>query len=313
MTNIHTILTHVNPHMDEIMAIWLLRKFGAKAFNGVDTSKVCFYNAGWAAETKGKTPAQLEKEGILCLGILGGNFDEHPNNERGRIEDECAASLVARHLGMFSDPTLQKILKYVVNTDVKSNHGIFDLATLVKDMHDNNPNGNAETVEWAIKAIDAKFASARQFGLSDDEWARVGQVHQIDCGGIPATVAIIAGSDNTKMSQFARTNLKALLVVQKTPAGQVYLFTNRELASTYWLPMGTLVGKIRDAEQQKHGRPPLDFKLLEADGSLEDCPEWYYGMKGEMLLNGSRSHPEVPPTALSLEEILSIIRLTLKD
>lgn len=74
-----TLVTHINPHLDDIAGIWLFKKF----FTDFSDAKVDFINASLTA-AKGD-----ETEDRIYIGTGGGQYDEH----KGDTED-CATSLV---------------------------------------------------------------------------------------------------------------------------------------------------------------------------------------------------------------------------
>lgn len=74
-----TLVTHINPHLDDISAIWLFKKFHPE----FSDAKIEFINASRDAALKEET------EEKIFFGTGGGKYDEH----KGDLED-CAASLV---------------------------------------------------------------------------------------------------------------------------------------------------------------------------------------------------------------------------
>lgn len=74
-----TLITHINPHLDDISAIWLFKRF----FPEFKDAQIEFINASRDA---GVTEESADK---IFLGTGGGKYDEH----KGDLED-CAASLV---------------------------------------------------------------------------------------------------------------------------------------------------------------------------------------------------------------------------
>lgn len=74
-----TLVTHINPHLDDISAIWLFKKFNPEYAE----AKIEFINAS--------RDEALTQEGPdrVYFGTGGGKYDEH----KGDLED-CAASLV---------------------------------------------------------------------------------------------------------------------------------------------------------------------------------------------------------------------------
>lgn len=74
-----TLVTHINPHLDDISAIWVFKKFHPE----FKDAQIEFINASRDAALKEET------EDKVFFGTGGGRFDEH----KGDLED-CAASLV---------------------------------------------------------------------------------------------------------------------------------------------------------------------------------------------------------------------------
>lgn len=73
------LVTHINPHLDDISAIWLFKRFHPE----FSDANVEFINASRDAALKEET------EEKIFFGTGGGKYDEH----KGDLED-CAASLV---------------------------------------------------------------------------------------------------------------------------------------------------------------------------------------------------------------------------
>ena len=73
------LVTHINPHLDDISAIWIFKKFHPE----FSDAQIEFINASRDAALKEET------EEKIFFGTGGGKFDEH----KGDLED-CAASLV---------------------------------------------------------------------------------------------------------------------------------------------------------------------------------------------------------------------------
>ena len=74
-----TLVTHINPHLDDISAIWVFKKFHPE----FKDAQIEFINASRDAALKEETDDKI------FFGTGGGKFDEH----KGDLED-CAASLV---------------------------------------------------------------------------------------------------------------------------------------------------------------------------------------------------------------------------
>ena len=64
------IVTHSRPHLDEIAAIWILRKFGEQTFPGISTAQLIFWETG-GQTPDGRSSQEYDNEGYLLLGVGG--------------------------------------------------------------------------------------------------------------------------------------------------------------------------------------------------------------------------------------------------
>lgn len=277
--------THEAPHLDEIAAKWLIEKFGNKEF--------------------------LDKYApnrILAVGIGGGPFDEHPTVNGERKEGECAATLVAKALRVDDDPALEKILKFVVTHDLNGGDQPFDLSYLVKLLHQQFPDNPEKVIEWAITGLEAKYQEQLSFfSTTKAEFDRAAEVEEIPRGEQMLRMVTIVSDDN-QMSKFVRSALggQTAILIQKRSSANVQIFTNKR----FGLNLTDVAQIIRLEEQYKKGNiVTTDWELLKAEGKVEGVEEWYYHLEGQMLLNGSLTTSDIPPTRLSLEQIKEIVRI----
>src|SRR3989344_1492936 len=77
------LVTHINPHLDDIAAIWLFKRFNPD-FKEAEVQYISADHGNKGLE---------EKEGTVYVGVGRGEFDEH----KGDLED-CAASLVWKNI-----------------------------------------------------------------------------------------------------------------------------------------------------------------------------------------------------------------------
>jgi len=300
----NTIVTHERPHLDEIVAIWLLNRFGEKEFPGISTAKLVFNRTAF----EGRSAEDCERDGVLLLGIGGGRFDEHPTASGGRKERECAATLVAGALGVNKDKALRRILKFARNADLGGVNQAFDLADVIPLLHRQHPGNPEMAVEWATIALEAKYREQSDFWAAKEEFERNAKVEEIvGPGGRLLRVATFA-SDNERMNVFARSKEggNAAIVIQQQPSGNVQIFTSKR----FELTMNGVACMIRLYEQQASGRiVTTDLNALAAEGNVPGDDRWYFHHAGQMLLNGSLTARDIPPTRLSLEQIRRIVRI----
>src|SRR3954464_7736739 len=87
------IIAHPQPHLDELVAMFLLRDYGPRFYRGIDYAKLEFIRPEDVLGSR--TPEELEAEGILLIGVGGGRFDEHGAAGEAKTLGKSAASLVA--------------------------------------------------------------------------------------------------------------------------------------------------------------------------------------------------------------------------
>lgn len=312
----HTLLTHSGPHLSDIVAIWLLKKFGDEKFPGVSTAKVEYWSGGSQSPNL-RSSEKCEQDGILLIGIGGGRFDEHPTVNGKRKEGECEATLVAKELGLEDDPVLKQvlhpILKFALANDTKGAAHPFDLASLTQLLHRQYPNEPERVMEWVLMGLEAKYQAQMQFfTAAQEEFEQAAEIEEVPGpNGHKLTVVTIA-SDNESAHSFARSDFggRATIVILKKSSGNVQIFTNKKHRMRYRLTLVDVAKMIRLAEQRAKGKVlTADWNVLASGEVVEGAEEWYFHEKMQALLNGSLSHPETPPTKLSLEKIREIVRI----
>ena len=301
------ILTHERPHLDEIVAIWLLRKFGEQRYPGIARAEVSFTSIRKLAEA-GLKPEDYEAQGTLLLGIGGGRFDEHPTMDEGRKAGDCATTLVAREIGVSDDPSLAKILRFVRAADVEGNASPFDVSYVVKLLHARYPDDPHRVIEWALVAIEAKYQEQlRFFTVIKPEFDAKARVEEVAVGKKRLRIVTV-DSDEDGIHKYARSEYgaRAAIVIQRRSSGNVAVFGNKQAG----VDLREAAKLIRLAEQEAKGIPALaDEERLLAEGYAPGAEEWFYHRQGQMLLNGSLTQADVPPTRVSLDRILELVKI----
>lgn len=112
---------------------------------------------------------------------------------------------------------------------------------------------------------------------------------------------------DTDNRQFQKVSLKngASIIVVRNGKKQIQIFTQK----TARIKIGDIMAAVRCEELRKRGlMEPVNFAELHKDGTSAVIPIWHFFKTGGMILNGSHTTPNQEPTALSLEEIIDIIR-----
>jgi len=301
-----SILTHERPHVDEIVAIWLLRKFGEQRFPGVGTATVSFTSIRRLAEA-GLKPEDYEARGTLLLGIGGGRFDEHPTLEQDRKTGDCATTLVAKELGVSDDPSLAKILRFVRAADVEGNASPFDISYVVKLLHAKHPDDPHRVIEWALVAIEAKYQEQlRFFTVVKPEFDAKAGIEEVTDGKRRLRMVTI-DSDEDGIHKYARSEYggRAAIVIQRRASGNVAVFGSKQAG----VDLREAAKLIRLAEREAKGlKLAADDERLLAEGYAPGAEEWFYHRQGQMLLNGSLTQADVPATRLSLDRIAELVK-----
>ena len=307
MPNIRPIVTHLKPHLDEIVAIWMLWRWGKEKYPGVDMAEVEYWSGGKSPD--GRTAEEWEAEGYLLIGVGGGRFDEHRN---GQASSEWAATLVAKDLGLDTDPALAKILAFTHRIDTRGGSQPFDLFSLTKLMF-NYVEDPEHALIWATMALDAKYAEQKQAQEAKVELADAAEIHDLVVGSKPCRLAVLK-TDNTTAVNMARASvadggLAAAAVIVQRSSGHVQIFCDKQ----NWR-LEDVARILRVGERSTKGlEESLDAETLAQEGKVEGAEEWHYQKAGQMLLNGSLSHPDVPVTQLSFEVIVAATILGLRS
>lgn len=136
---------HKSPHLDEILAYYLLMVYGGL--------KACIR---FVDKDISGSEEEHDRNGVLPIGC-GKNcrFNEHRSGIE-RIKGECATTLVAKFLwpdGALSE--VQKLITEVLECDTKAGCSPTQLADLVKVCNRSMKGNDQGVVKWAMLAIEA--------------------------------------------------------------------------------------------------------------------------------------------------------------
>lgn len=304
MGAIHTIVTHRRPHFDEILALWLLRTFGNEKYPGVQGAAVICWDAG-SSPPDGRTAAEWEAEGFLCVGVGHGKLDEHPGGGAERKADECAATLAAKDLGVADDPALGQLLEFAKAADLEGKTQPLDLFSITKTMflaEGDDEGALQKVVAWVTAALNAQYSVQRSFfGEGRAIFEQSGRVIELS----PGEKLVVIEADIPSVLVYAQYKVRPRITIQRATGGHTRVFTygkGRNLA-------GSIARAIRVEEQAVRGNSvTTDHRALMAEGTVPGAECWYFHRGGGMLLNGSLTARDVEPTRLSLERIVELVK-----
>lgn len=169
-----TIVTHKNPHLDEITCIWMIHRFlpiGKKA-------RVKFLTSNTAVPGGAARKTTDAKE-VVHIGMGRGAFDEHKGNL-----NESATTLVYKKLikpkAKFSSPAekdaLEEIVAYVNDEDhgrfIKTAGNEFSIAAALSYLATRGGMSSNEIVVLGEKYLDGVYSALIDKHALDKDWKR---------------------------------------------------------------------------------------------------------------------------------------------
>lgn len=313
MTTFSRIITHVWPHLDEIVAIRLLKKHGEGKFPGISKAQIVY--SGTGVNPENKTWEEHMAEGALVIGIGGGPFDEHPTMEEERKHGKSACQLVAEALNLHTHPIYKRLIELVTEADQTGVHE-FHVANRLKTSYRLNPD-NPEIGIDMINAILDDWEHEQQ--LFVDARTEIQQLMKTDAykmatlpDGRKLGMIVVVGTTNYKMSAAARS-LRIPIIIQQQPKGNIQIFCDSDRNN---FSMKKVAAKIRIAECISGGMTEdqtshLDETTLEREGKIPEVTNWFYQVPGHNMINGSETTPQIPPTKIPLRIIVEIVQKNL--
>lgn len=172
--NFNKISTHFRADLDEEVAISILQNFGKAVFPGVESATISFLQS---------EPA-FANPTTVYVGIGGarlGEFDEH--RPEGRLQNTCAAVLVAQRLGVCEKRGVKDLLHETLLGDTQQRTQPIQLGNLLKMMHRiKSGNDQLRTHLWVTDAIEAIMFSRT---LDEDYDIRVAWKNFREDDGVP--------------------------------------------------------------------------------------------------------------------------------
>ncbi len=269
-----TLVTHINPHLDDIFGIWLLKKYDPKYTD----FEVDFVSAGknlFISATHDQGGEETEDR--VFVGTGGGKFDEHKEGLK-----TCAGSLVFDYLKkenkLPADGITVKALEEMVEWNKQidmgtapiSEFGEFSVQAFIR-CKDSSPESSKKCVELGSRILNRilKVLKGKQQSLLDWE----------------------------KRKEFESKFGKSYAVISETidrpfckrMGGDLFLIYHPKYSSVqYFTPSQTL------------DLSPIYEKVK----GIDPQASWYLHQSHHMVLCGSSSAPDSKPTKLSFEQLI---------
>lgn len=275
------IVTHLHPDIDAISSIWMVKRFMPEW----DKAKLEFVTAG---RTFRGAPPDDDSE-ILHVDTGLGKFDHHQEDRRQTSATQLVFKFIKKEYQLSEDneKTLERYAEVV--TEIDNGRDI----TWAEAGNDRNQlmvhnflsswtfpgkQSAQEKTEMVLTIIDAIFQAFKNKIKAEREIAQEGQVFKTPWG---KALAIETGNNEVLT---LGEKLGYVLVAKKNPKdGHLKIFAR-------W-----------DKE--------VDLTLAYEEFLKKDPnATWYLHPSKCMLLNGSRTDPELIPTKLSLKDVVQVLK-----
>lgn len=161
-----TLVTHYRPHLDDVCAFWLLKRYLPEA-----------RDAALAFTATGPRGGQQhDDEDTVCVGVGRGKFDEH----KGDVGD-CATTLVFKHIlsKVTLDPREERAVRKIVDWTFLEDTGRlstvpyrdFTLPVLI-ELFPASEDSDRKVTELGFAILDALLVVQRNVVLVEDDWAK---------------------------------------------------------------------------------------------------------------------------------------------
>ncbi len=302
-----TIVLPTRPQPDTIVAIYLLKAYGRERFPGIQ-------DAGISVQPL--LPKNTFEEnlaaGLLPIDVGGGALDHHGTGL-------CASELVAKLLGIESDPTIKKMLAYAKRDDAEGKGTLstdpldraFGLSGLIAALNKQYPKEPQNVVNATLPLLAAHHRGAREHHVElPEEVKRKKETHAYEeaharQGDAKLKIAFIH-SDKPSMPTYLRSwNGGAFdVVVQKTEEGnRVCVITRQERN----VDLSMIAAFIRLREAEIRGIAIKDDRAyLSGHGKLVEIPFWYLDPATNSILNVGEAGTE-DDTLIPFNEMKRIV------
>lgn len=276
------IVTHVNPHTDEVYAIWLVKKF----YPGLKKSKVKFISFD---QNGGKTldgePVDSNPN-IIYVGICRGRFDEHKEG----VKSNCSATLVWQFLDekgwlpkdIAAKKALEEMTKYVLLGDTgqlaKLRRPEYQVRSIIAGYI--KSQGSDKGLQFGLKVFDALFYQLKEKYEIREDWKK-----RIEF--------------NTRWGQ-------GVALESKSPMSSLYPFVFRRGYKILVFIVSTFGWRGFMAESKSGADFSEFYRKLK---KIEPEADWFLHPQKTILICGDVCRPNPRQSQLSLQQLIDLIRI----
>src|SRR3989344_1958876 len=342
--NFNTIGTHVRAHIDEVIAIMFLQKTlaGRAMFPGIQNAKIIF-----GFEDKEKNAQEWASQGVILVGIGNKNpFNEHISADNSEAyTGECAATMVAKYLGIHDKPETQQVMAYALFNDRNGDEGLeytvkgnsilcpnrFLPGSLMKNFYSVCPETAKEmhaicfeTWREMIYAVYLKDHNLHTEGKEEYEKGKivgeaVAKLSQKELARRRKKDPNAKDEDTFKIF-FVNSNSEFVLPYTRFRDKSIGVFICRQSTGHFQIHTSNRfqinledVVKILRRQHQEAKKNVLTkmFVDLKKPGTVPGAEEIYYNKEMEGIYNSSITHPDVVATPLSDDALIFAVKAAL--
>jgi hypothetical protein len=286
MQEVKLLVTHENPDMDAIGAIWLFKRFGGRAFDGAE---YYFVHAGDLIDAGTLAAKGVTEDQVVHVDTGMGEFDHHqPDNT---LHDSATlrvyTSLSEQFSELKNDMALQRVVGFINETDHFASYYwpepdkdryIFMLEEILAGLRSSEHFSDREVVEFGMLCYDGVYTSMKIRLAAEKDLVEKGEEFVSHWGK-----ALAITNKNDEVVKLAQKRGFVLVVRKDEVTGAIRIKT----APDPTISLKEIFAKI---------------KKMDTEGT------WYYHPSGHMLLNGSRKHVGQVPTKLMLAEVVELVK-----
>lgn len=271
-----TLITHINPHLDDIFAIWLFKKFHPDFKN----AKIEFLSAAKEGVTFEGKPVDSDPD-VVHFGIGRGKFDEH----KGDI-GESAGSLVWKDIknqGLapkdeIEIKALEEMVKWntLIDTGQAPSYEFseFSIQSLIRPL-DSKKESSIKALQLGEEILDRIFPVLKRKQLSIKDWEKALKF----TSSFGKSYAV---SSETVDRAFCKKTRGDLFIIYHPKYKSVQFFT----------------------PSQDIDLEPIYQKVK----SMDPDADWYFHQSHHIIMCGSHTAPDSKPTKLTFEQLIEIAK-----
>lgn len=278
-SKIKIIITHINPHLDEIASVWLLNRFHP----GFKKYRLKFVSAAANPDSYSRI------KNAMIIGVGRGKFDEH----RG-LRKECAATLVYKFLknkgylpkDKILRRAIEKLVYYVYLDDTgqlqKAEFLEFHIGNVFEPLRKGKGN-SFKIIKLGLELIDLIIENLKELVLVEKAWKSRKEFKSKFGKSVGITLSVSA--DNYTMQSYAyQKGFKVLIIVNLKNQF-------KRIVAPAW---------------SRVNLQPVYNKLIK----IEPKTGWFLHHSNKMVICGSSVAPEVKKSKLTFRELIGVVKST---